>query len=295
MPPARTTETARAKVNLTLHVTGRRADGYHLLDSLAAFTEAGDTVSVARAPATSLDVTGPFAQDVPRDGTNLALRAAAIAGPGCGVALRLVKRLPPASGLGGGSADAAAVVRAMARHFGAEVRADPSLYLPLGADLPVCLASRASRMRGVGEVLDAVPVPACPILLVNPGVPVPTGAVYAALADPAGAPMPGRIPAWEGPRDLARWLADQRNDLARPALEVAPAIGAVLAALAAQPGALVARMSGSGGTCLALFERDADCAAAAAVIARAEPGWWVMPTRIAGPEVFPPQAMRATT
>lgn len=292
MHPRQITETARAKINLTLHVTGRRADGYHLLDSLVVFAEAGDIVTVQDASDTSLTVTGPFAAHVPANRTNLVFRAAQLAFPGWPVALRLDKYLPPASGLGGGSADAAAAVRAMTRlsdldrdSSGARKRSGSdisALLLALGADLPVCLASRAARMRGVGEVLADATAPACPILLVNPGIPLPTQSVFKALGPHDTAPMEDDLPTFRGAIDLAHWLTFQRNDLELPALGLAPVIATVLATLRSQPGTLIARMSGSGATCFALFERNDACTAAARAISCTYPTWWTMPTTIAG-------------
>jgi len=293
MPPPPLTEHAPAKINLALHVTGRRADGYHLLDSLVAFADVGDTLRAARAKVSSLTLAGPFGARVPAGRDNLVLRAAGLVPGGQGVAFTLEKRLPPASGIGGGSADAAAAIRAAIRleadgpeAVQARLAAlDRDAVLGLGADLPVCLLSRPARMRGIGERLDLLPFfPAVPILLVNPGVEVPTGAVFAALDSADNPPMPDTLPAWADVGDLARWLAGQRNDLQAPARAIAPEIGAVLDALSALPGALIARMSGSGATCFALFPDPGAARRAAAAIARAHPGWWAAAGRL-GPAV----------
>ena len=279
MKPTQVTEFAYAKVNLTLHVTGQRADGYHLLDSLVVFCGIGDWLYASVAGALSLTLEGPFARDVPADIDNLVLRAARQFAGDMGVAFTLKKYLPPASGIGGGSADAAAAIRAIARlregtiadHGGF----DRDAVLALGADVPVCLLSAAARMRGIGEQLDYIgPLPAMHIVLVNPRVAVPTPAVFKALATRQNPPMPDTLPTWPDARVLANWLKTQRNDLEAPAMAMAPVIGEVLAILATQPGALIARMSGSGATCFALFETSSAAQAAANVIGAAQPKWW---------------------
>lgn len=260
---------APAKINLTLHVTGRRLDGYHLLDSLVAFADIGDRVIVRRAPDLSLRVTGPMAAGVPADGRNLVLKAARLAGVG-DAAIVLDKHLPAASGIGGGSSDAAATLRALGQSHGASA-ADP---LALGADVPVCLAARTARMRGIGEAVTPVPgIPPLPCVLVNPGVSLSTPQVFAALDRTDGAAMP-RIPGFADAPACIRWLAGQRNDLEAPARRLAPAIGETLAALR-QGGAALARMSGSGATCFGLFAERGAADRAAAAIAPARPGWWV--------------------
>ncbi|MBN8898253.1 MAG: 4-(cytidine 5'-diphospho)-2-C-methyl-D-erythritol kinase [Rhodospirillales bacterium] len=298
------TEAAPAKVNLSLHVTGRRADGYHLLDSLVVFAEVGDVLRAEPAPTLSLRLAGPFAAGLSEEPDNLVLRAArglaalvgdrdavtpparapghsAEARPGtpamplAGAALTLDKRLPVASGIGGGSADAAAVLRLLVRLWG--VAPDPAalhrLAQSLGADVPVCLECRSVRMRGIGEVLAPVPpLPACGLLLVNPGVGVATADVFRARqGQPFSAPPP--LPAaWPDAVSLAAWLRDCGNDLEPPARALCPPIGTVLAAIARQPACLLARMSGSGATCFGLFPTEAEAQAAADRL-RPE-GWW---------------------
>ena len=238
-----------------------------------AFASVGDRVTVSLARRTSLTVIGPFAAEVPRDDGNLASRAARLAFPDITAAIELEKTLPTASGIGGGSADAAATIRALTRLTGGPV---PSIdLLRLGADVPVCLSSRATRMRGIGEILEPAALPPCPVLLVNPRVAVATPAVFAGLTSRDGVPMPERLPRWRDAADLAAWLRGQRNDLEPPALGIAPVIARVLALLAAQPGASIARMSGSGATCFALFEHREACEAGAAALKRSEPNWWV--------------------
>lgn len=273
MPPVRATAFAPAKVNLTLHVTGRRDDGYHLLDSLVAHVGTGDDVTVADADAPAFTVTGPHAAGVPTDGTNLVLRAAALMG-GPPLSITLHKRLPPASGIGGGSSDAAATLRAIAALRGVPLPPDAAV-LALGADVPVCLAARPARMSGIGERLAPVaPLPPAWLVLANPGVSVPTPDVFRALARRDNPPMPRDLPAWPDAAALAAWLATQRNDLEAPARAIAPAIGNTLAALAATPGCLLARMSGSGATCFGLFSGATTAQAAAATLAAGHPDWW---------------------
>ena len=277
---------APAKLNLYLHVTGRRADGYHELDSLVTFTALADTLEIAPAETFDLAVTGPFADAL--DGAdNLAARAAmALAerlGRPAGVRIALDKRIPVAAGLGGGSADAAAVLRGLARLWGLGAEHADTLHeaaRSLGADVPVCLGSRAACVAGIGEALSTPPLlPPCAVLLVNPGVPVPTGPVFAARRGTFSAASPID----ESPQDapaLAALLRARRNDLERPALEQVPEIGRVLTRLEEAPGCLLARMSGSGGTCFGLFEDEAAAAGAAGAIAREQPAWWAMPTRL---------------
>jgi 4-diphosphocytidyl-2-C-methyl-D-erythritol kinase len=272
---------APAKINLYLHVVGACADGYHRLDSLVAFAGIGDTIEATRAGALSLAVDGPFADAVPKGDDNLVLRAARalaeLAGGDPGAAIRLTKRLPPASGIGGGSADAAAALRALLRLWDArpEPRALDALALRLGADVPVCLGARAAFMGGIGEELAAAPaLPAASIVLANPGEAVSTPEVFRRRAGPYS--RAARFA--EAPRDAARLAAllkERGNDLEAPARTICPAIGDVLAQLARQPGCLIARMSGSGATCFALFAEVGAATEAAFALARARPRWWV--------------------
>ncbi len=268
-------ERARAKVNLFLHVLGRRADGYHLLDSLAVFPDVADVVSMTHADALQLEVTGPFGAAL-SGGDNLVLRAArallAAAPATHGAALALDKHLPVASGIGGGSADAAAALRLLNRVWGLGLSAPQlaAIALGLGADVPVCLASEPARMGGVGELIGVAPaLPDCGIVLVNPGVPVATADVFRtrteAFSEPATLP-----PRWADARALAADLALLSNDLEAPAIQLCPPIGNALAWLHTQPGCRFARMSGSGATCFGLF----DSAAAAAAAATPPRGWW---------------------
>ncbi len=264
---------APAKINLTLHVTGRRGDGYHLLDSLVAFADVGDRITLRPAPqGASFRVIGPRAQGVPEGPENLVRRAAELAG-GAALDITLDKHLPAAAGIGGGSSDAAAFLRAHARLTGRAL--PPAQALTLGADVPVCLVPRPQRMRGIGEVLEAAALPQLPAVLVNPGVSVPTPQVFGALPRADNPPMPEALPRLEGPVDAAEWLAEMRNDLQPPAEALRPEITQVLEALRARPGCLLARMSGSGATCFALMEDAAAADRAAKALAAASPGWWV--------------------
>lgn len=265
---------APAKINLSLHVTGQRPDGYHLLDSLVVFADVGDRVGLS--DTAGLQVTGPYGGAVPAGGDNLVMRAARLMTADAGLSLE--KNLPPASGIGGGSSDAAAALRVLAKALGKPLppRADA---LRLGADVPVCLQAASVRMQGVGDTLDPVTLPPVWAVLVNPGLEVPTPHVFRALACKNNAAMPD-IPALADAVALAAWLGGTRNDLEDPALCIAPAIGGVLAALRGVQSCLLARMSGSGATCFGLFPDKQTAASAAAALRDAHPGWWVVPTRL---------------
>ena len=277
--PGPAAELAPAKVNLALHVTGRRPDGLHLLDSLVVFPRLGDLVEAEPAATLSLAIAGPFARDLSAGSDNLVLRAALLLGRGRGAALRLVKSLPVASGIGGGSADAAATLRLLARLWQAPLPA-PEAVLALGADLPVCLAGRPCRMSGIGERLAPLALPPFWLVLANPGVPLATAAVFAGLASRSNPPLPPP-PAFPTAEALFAWLAAQRNDLEPPAIAAAPVISETLAAIAAQPRCRLSRMSGSGATCFGLFAAEAPALAAAetlrhvrpALVGGRRPGW----------------------
>lgn len=274
--PGAVAEFAPAKVNLTLHVTGQRADGYHLLDSLVVFADVGDRVSLRAAEGLDLRITGPQAGALPVSDDNLVLRAARLMGGQA--AITLEKALPVASGIGGGSADAAATLRALVRL--GRALPDAAQVLTLGADVPVCLRGEAVRMQGVGEVLSPVPeLPEAWLVLVNPGVGVATPQVFRGLACKDNPPMPD-LPPLPSAAALAAFLGQMRNDMEAPALALAPVIGTVKSALAAQPGCLLARMSGSGATCFGLFADSAAASAAAQAVQAAQPGWWVAPARM---------------
>jgi 4-diphosphocytidyl-2-C-methyl-D-erythritol kinase len=270
-------QAAPAKVNLYLHVTGRRADGYHLLDSLAVFGPAMDSLVAEPAEELTLALDGPFGAALQAEPDNLVLRAAralaAEKGIAAGAALRLVKRLPVASGIGGGSADAAAALRALNALWGCglDEAALARVAAPLGADIPVCVSNRAMRMQGVGEVLLPTPhLPDCGLLLVNPGVALPTPAVFKARSG-GFTPIADLPRAWPDAITMARALAGLRNDLESAAVQLCPVIEEVLAALRELPGCLLARMSGSGATCYGLFT---DAAAARDAAAMLPGNWW---------------------
>lgn len=279
---------APAKVNLTLHVTGQRDDGYHLLDSLVVFTDAGDIIKVAPANVLTLAVSGPFAFGVPTDGTNLILRAAEtlrrIRGVIKGAAITVEKHLPNAAGLGGGSSDAATTLKLLAELWDvAPMPASAPEVLMLGADVPVCMRNPTpTRMSGIGELLAPVAkLPNCALVLVNPKVSVPTGAVFDGLATKQNPPM-DRIPENLSFADFADWLAAQRNDLQPAAIKTAPAIKAAIDRLNKNPTIAFAGMSGSGATCFGLTKNMADARHAARIIQVAEMGWWVTPAEVLG-------------
>ena len=277
---------APAKVNLTLHVTGRRDDGYHLIDSLVTFAPICDRLTVQDGNTLSLTVEGPESAGVPADMKNLALQAAEIFSEGTGASLLLEKFLPAAAGIGGGSADAAAALRgmlAMREDWTEENWDSPdSVLLPyakkilgLGADVPMCLMSRPCRARGIGEKLDFLQHPKLPAVLVNPRVAVPTGPVFDRLASRENPPMPDAIPECSDAVGLIDWLSDQRNDLQAPAIELVPQIAICLETLAATDGCRLARMTGSGATCFALYETFEKARASAESLYHAHPDWWV--------------------
>ncbi len=278
-------EDAWAKINLTLQITGRRADGYHELNSLVVFAQVGDRLSFAPADddAVTLGIDGPFAGGLRDEPDNLVLRAARrLASETAvtrGAAITLTKNLPVASGIGGGSADAAAALRGLARLWDLSLPADrlEALALELGADVPVCLRGAPVVMSGIGERLE--PVPALPPLwfvLVNPGVAVSTAKVFAGregafsqAAEPLLPPL--------GLAALIDWLVARPNDLQAAACRLAPAVVEVLAALDELSDCLLARMSGSGATCFGLFESEEAALYAAEALALQHPGWWVAP------------------
>lgn len=282
-------ETAPAKLNLDLLVTGRTAAGYHELDSIVVFAPIADRLTFRASSHLSLAVEGPFAARLSADADNLVLRAARLLAEAAGrhleVAITLEKNLPVASGIGGGSADAAATLRGLARLLGLDWPAERlrELGLSLGADVPVCTYGRPARLRGIGERLDPVRgLPDLPLLLVNPGVAVATAAVFAALEAPLDAFTRPPFPAQPSLTRFAVWLKASRNELAATAIGIAPVIGVVLEALEGFEKCLLARVSGSGATCFGLFADLASATAAAESIGRAEPGWWVRPCLIEG-------------
>jgi len=277
---------APAKINLALHITGQRPDGYHMLDSLVVFAGVGDQITVAPSEGLSLTVSGPFAPGVPTDESNLILRAAKLmqgrAGGQPGAAIHLQKNLPHPAGIGGGSSDAAAAMRGLADLWQMPLP-EPGApeVLGLGADVPVCVAAPVPmRMSGIGERLTPLPeLPEACMILVNPQVDVPTGTVFAALARRDNPALPD-MPAGLSFAEFTEFLAQTRNDMAAPAAAIAPEIDGALALLRAQRNVAFAGMSGSGATCFGLTERWDTAATAAEAIRAAQPGWWVQPARI---------------
>jgi 4-diphosphocytidyl-2-C-methyl-D-erythritol kinase len=288
--PAPLAENAPAKVNLTLRVLGRRDDGYHELESLVAFADFGDRLDFVPGGALALTVGGPSAAQAGADADNLVLKAARalaerVPGLGAGT-FHLEKNLPVAAGLGGGSSDAAAALRLLARTNNLS-SGDARLYAAAGAagaDVPVCLDPRPRLMRGIGEILsDPLTLPPLPALLVNPGVALATKLVFAAWMPAPDAAVPLDIAAVakiKSAEQLVACLATQANDLEAAAIKLAPAVGDVLVALGALSGCRLARMSGSGSTCFAVFSSAGETSAAAKRLREKFPRWWVCETRL---------------
>ncbi|WP_242913807.1 4-(cytidine 5'-diphospho)-2-C-methyl-D-erythritol kinase [Brevundimonas pishanensis] len=280
---------APAKVNLYLHVAPVMADGYHPLDSLVAFADVGDRITVSHAPSFSFEVVGPFAQGIGEDADNLVVRALLALASHLGrddlpLAMTLDKRLPVAAGLGGGSSDAGAALRAanMLLELGLGDEVLERVARSVGADGPMCYRAQPAYASGVGEVLEPADLPALHAVLVNPGLPSPTGAVYRAFdRNPSGRADRPQPPASTSSVDVIAWLAEQRNDLEAPALSETPAIGSVIEALSDLETCRMVRMSGSGATVFGLFEDQA--AALDAAFALERDGWWVRPTVLGAP------------
>lgn len=285
---------APAKVNLALHVTRRRDDGYHDLESLVVFADVADELEAVPASADMLTIGGPFAGALGMGETNLVSRAVAAFrarwpdAVATGLALHLTKNLPVAAGIGGGSADAAAALRLMAllsnRPIALAELAD--MAAGLGADVPACLVSTPLVARGVGEVLAPLPeFPACHIVLVNPMVPLATADVFRRLRAHDNYPLPELPMPLTRPAQLGLWLAETRNDLQPPAVKLVPAIGDIVAQLAETQGCMLARMSGSGATVFGLFGSSGQAHQAAQVMRAANPDHWVA----AAPLILPGQ------
>lgn len=286
VPSGRATikESAPAKINLFLHVGDKRADGFHPVQSLAVFTQLSDVLTLDAAADLFLTIGGPFAGGLAAEADNLVLRAARALceqGGNGGARLALTKNLPVASGIGGGSADAAAALRGLKRLWNVQ-KDDAALRdiaAGLGSDIPACVLSKPCFMEGRGEVLRAVPsLPRIPMLLVNPCVAVPTRDVFAALQSRTGVEMALPTGGFRDMAELIVFLQATRNDLSAPARGLQPVIGEVLGALAAQQGALLVRMSGSGATCFGVFTDSGACVRAAQELRKAAPGWWIAPT-----------------
>lgn len=279
-------EAAPAKINLFLHITGRRDDGYHLLESLFIFGGVADQLQAEAAADLSLRVVGPFAPAIPATSENLVLRAAralhkaAPATGSRGARLTLHKNLPVAAGLGGGSADAAAALRLLSKLWQVDIGegALHDLALELGADVPACLDSKAKLVSGIGEILHPLsPLPPLYLLLVNPGVSLSTARVFAERAQHCHEFTAPGMPDLAGvsAERLIESSASCRNDLEVAACTLEPEIAGVIAELAQQPGCRISRMSGSGATCFGLFVAEEEAQDAAAHMAAAHPGWWL--------------------
>lgn len=275
---------APAKINLTLHVTGQRSDGYHLLDSLVAFADVGDGLRIEKADAMRMTTDGPEAGAVPDGPDNLVLRAAALVDGGPKARFTLTKNLAVASGIGGGSADAAAAFRGLSAFLkGAVPDADliHQKLLSLGADIPMCLHSHAARIEGIGDKIT--PLQQSPDLfavLVNPRVAVETPAVFKALKRRTNPAMPQVLPVFSDAQSFIEWLRTQRNDMQEAATVLVPEIAAVQSALEGQTGCQLARMSGSGATCFGLFSTRQAADSAARNLCNAYPGWWIEPAQL---------------
>ncbi|MCG3269372.1 4-(cytidine 5'-diphospho)-2-C-methyl-D-erythritol kinase [Yoonia sp. I 8.24] len=279
---------APAKVNLTLHVTGQRDDGYHLLDSLVVFAGVCDQLSATITPDLKISVHGPFSGGVPTDESNLMMRAAQVLrrvrGVIDGASLTLEKHLPHAAGIGSGSSDAAITLAMLAELWGvAPLEADHPAVAALGADVPVCLAApNPMRMSGIGEELTPVPqLPACAIVLVRPKVAVPTAQVFAKMTNKNDAPMTP-MPDGADYDAFVAWLREQRNDMQAAAQAIAPEISTVLAKLNSLPGVSVAGMSGSGATCFGLVKDMATARHVARIVQVSQMDWWVAPAEVLG-------------
>jgi 4-diphosphocytidyl-2-C-methyl-D-erythritol kinase len=278
------TERAPAKINLFLHVGDKRADGFHPLQSLAVFTDLGDVLNFAPAAGLSLNVDGPFAASLAQESDNLVLRAAHALKADMydqGAAIALTKNLPVASGIGGGSADAAAALRGLSQlwNLPQDEAGLGAIAAGLGSDIPVCVGARPAFMEGRGEILKPVAsLPRLAMLLVNPGVAVATKDVFAGLSNRSGVGMTLSQGRFRDTADLLRFLETTTNDLEAPARALQPVIGEALAAIAALPGALFTRMSGSGATCFGLFADDGCSSRAADLLRAAHPDWWIAPT-----------------
>ena len=280
----------RAKVNLTLRVVGRRTDGFHDLESVVAFADCADRLTLTPGSELTLQMSGPLAQACGDTSDNLVLKATHLLAervPGLKAgSFTLEKVLPVAAGIGGGSADAAAALRLLAKLNGLSLDDERlrEVALATGADVPVCLASRACDMTGVGDTLTPLSLPIMPCVMINPCVPVPTKDVFKALGLRSGELLVGVTDVFRGidwpeagasVEDWVEVLAASANDLEAPAMRIQPVIGEVIAALNATNGAWLARMSGSGATCFAIYENTADAGRAAEKIRREHPGWWV--------------------
>ena len=275
---------AHAKINLALHIIGRRQDGYHELDSIVAFADLADVLTISPAANASISLSGPFLNDLPPDDENIVLAAWRLLAdfarkkktPFSPVKFHLEKNLPVASGIGGGSADAAAALRGLIEFFDLSISPQElnELALLLGSDVPVCLAQKSSRMRGIGEIISSIAIKLPPaVVLVNPRIPMPTSKAFETLGLERGQTFGTAI---SDLGDINVW----RNDLTVPAIKIVPEISGVLESLNSQPTIACARMSGSGATCFGLFESAEQAQIAANMISAMHPNWWVEATAL---------------
>ncbi len=277
---------ASAKINLYLHVTGRREDGYHLLDSLFVFAKDGDVVTVGEADDLTLNVCGTYADSLPVGEENIVLKAVRLLAEACGkkptAAVTLEKNLPVAAGIGGGSADAAATLKALLKLWGQTIPEKElhKIALKLGADVPSCLAAKAVQVSGIGEILTPAPsLPPLFLLLVNPNRPVFTPAVFKTRTQTFSDPMPFTQEMTDFD-DFVQELKKRHNDLSEAACQLEPAVFDVLKALQADSRCRLARMSGSGGTCFGIFSSFEDASLCCDQIRKKRPNWWFLTTSV---------------
>ncbi|MEP0942718.1 MAG: 4-(cytidine 5'-diphospho)-2-C-methyl-D-erythritol kinase [Rhizobiaceae bacterium] len=286
--------TARAKINLALHVTDQRSDGFHMLDTLVTFADVGDTLSFEPATKLSLTIDGPEADQLPGDENNLVLRAAETLRRHCGrsdlgATIHLTKNLPVASGIGGGSADAAAAMMGLNQLWDLQLSKAHMMQisLPLGADIPMCISSVPAQITGIGEVINKLPIPPLNLVLVNPRAPLSTPDVFRQLETKKNSAL-GELQRYEyrSDRFWINHLLHQRNDLQQAACALEPKVADCLAVLERNPDCMIARMSGSGATCFGIFENPGEAAFAAHRLRHEFKDWWIMPTRtIAGQSI----------
>lgn len=274
---------APAKVNLSLHITGKRADGYHLLDSMVVFTEFGDQLEITESETFSLTCSGDYGDLIASNNDNLVMKAARgmqqLDGKKSGLKVQLRKLIPVSAGLGGGSADAAAVIRFLCAQWNIDIDSSyvKELALSLGADVPVCLSHNPQQMAGIGEMITHLPImPSLNLLLVNPKVALATADVFTAYQH-QNRPTPQ---AWNGKEDLISYLRSCRNDLQPAAMSICPVVQEVLSVLSSLPQCLLARMSGSGASCYGVFASEDAMHLASKQLAKEKPGWWQAPTRV---------------
>ncbi|MEE2654153.1 MAG: 4-(cytidine 5'-diphospho)-2-C-methyl-D-erythritol kinase [Pseudomonadota bacterium] len=276
---------APAKINLYLNITGQRVNNYHELDSLIAFAAHGDQIEVKKCDHFNLEASGPFSEKLPPSNENLVMKAAKELARGTnyegGACIKLIKNLPVSSGIGGGSADAAATLKALNDLWETNLQNKDLMVmaLRLGADVPVCLLSKTVRMSGIGDKLSRVSgLPKCGILLINPGIPISTVNVFQLCRGDFSNQV--KIPNIENREVFFEFLSTQKNDLQDAAIKIAPIIKEVLKILTDDPNCRLARLSGSGGTCFGLYEDEPKALFAAEAMYGHFSDWWIQPTRL---------------